>query len=51
MTKKKVVYSASIGGQWQSSVKPDSRRKNNVKDKKARELFICKNINNEFIIK
>tara|TARA_A100000172_G_scaffold69228_3_gene49240 strand:- start:1656 stop:1799 length:144 start_codon:yes stop_codon:yes gene_type:complete len=24
---------------------------NNVKDKKARELFICKNINNEFIIK
>jgi len=31
MADKKVVYSTNIGGPWQSSVKPDSRRKVNLK--------------------
>ena len=29
----KKVFSTSIGGPWQSSVKPDSRRKVNLKTK------------------
>ena len=37
MDKPKKVYSSSIGGPWQSSVKPDSRRKNNVKNKKGKK--------------
>jgi len=31
--KKKIVYSSSIGGPYQSSVKPDTRRKHNKKKK------------------
>ena len=37
MTDKKIVYSSSIGGPWQSSIKPNSRRKMNVKDKKGKK--------------
>ena len=37
MSKPKIVTSSSIGGPWQSSVKPDSRRKHNVKDKKGKK--------------
>ena len=33
MSSPKKVYSSSIGGPWQSSIKPDSRRKLNVKTK------------------
>jgi hypothetical protein len=33
MSKSKVVYSSNIGGPWQSSSKPNSRRKMNVKSK------------------
>jgi hypothetical protein len=35
----KVVYSSSIGGPWQSSVKPDNRRKLNtaLKNKKGKK--------------
>tara|TARA_R100000781_G_scaffold114963_1_gene88144 strand:+ start:1266 stop:1385 length:120 start_codon:yes stop_codon:yes gene_type:complete len=32
MSKPKVVYSGSIGGPWQSSIKPDNRRKLNLKN-------------------
>ena len=33
MATSKKVFSSSIGGPWQSSSKPDSRRKMNVKSK------------------
>ena len=36
MSDKKIVYSSSIGKPWQS-LKPDNRRKMNVKDKKGKK--------------
>jgi hypothetical protein len=33
----KVVYSTNVGKPWQSSVKPDSRRKLNLKNKKGKK--------------
>ena len=37
LCQKKVVYSTSIGGPWQSSTKPNTRRKMNVKNKKGKK--------------
>ena len=37
MSKPSTVYSANIGRPWQSSVKLDNRRKNNVKNKKGKK--------------
>jgi hypothetical protein len=33
MSNSKKVFSTNIGGPWQSSIKPDSRRKVNLKSK------------------
>jgi len=33
----KIVYSSTIGKPWTSSIKPDSRRKMNIKNKKGKK--------------